>query len=687
MPELPQLHIDLNDTSRDDFPLEREWLVTNGLGGYASSTIHNLMSRRYHGLLVANMLHGRTVLIPRLDEIVCKGQQTARLNTVEFKDKSSLGDARQILRSFHIDGRTPVWRYGIGSTVIEKRIVMPHGHNGVCVSYAVLQGDPVALQVRAFVDFRQPHDSLSHTLDWTFATTVADRYTDVRTSEKMPPLRMAMTAAGGWARFKEDPQNSPGIYYRIEDERGHDSCADMFSPGVFELRIGSDETVYFLAGTDPSLSIFDQPPADLFAEEARRQETLICNMEDHAPLDDFSRQLVLAADQFIAQPKMDPVKAAETKINTQLVSIMAGYHWFTDWGRDTMIALEGLVLCTRRWDEAGAILRTFARYTHEGLIPNLFPEGHRDALYHTVDATLWFFHAIDRYVSITGDHSLLEELYPLLEDILAKHFRGTLFNIRMDDDGLLTQGAEGYQLTWMDAKVENWVVTPRRGKPVEIQGLWYNALSLMAEWAGLLERDADVYRQAAARCKESFDARFWCADAQHLFDVVDTPQGRDDPSLRPNQIFALSLKYPVLEKEKWKAVVDCVREYLWTPYGLRSLDQGHADYKAHYRGDLWARDAAYHQGMVWSWLIGPFLNAWCRVYEDPAEALDMLGSFETHLTEAGIGSISEIFDGDYPHYPRACIAQAWSVAEVLRCHLKLKAALEGCEVDGVGHKS
>jgi predicted glycogen debranching enzyme len=384
---------------------------------------------------------------------------------------------------------------------------------------------------------------------------------------------------------------------------------------------------------------------------------------------------VLAADSFVVTPGRAEDAVRARAAGDEARSVIAGYHWFTDWGRDTMISLEGLTLATGRQLEAGYILRTFARHVRDGLIPNLFPEGDREGLYHTADATLWFFHALDRYLAATGDRLTLELLLPTLLDIVDHHIKGTRFGIGVDpDDGLLRQGAEGYQLTWMDAKVDDWVVTPRRGKAVELNALWYNALRLAERWAGEVQgADGQLLARRMAdhaeRARESFNRRFWYEEGGHLYDVVDGEQG-DDPACRPNQVFAVSLPHPILDRERWEPVVRTVRDRLWTPVGLRSLAPGHPDYKPTYDGDLRSRDAAYHQGTVWAWLIGPFVDAWLKVHpEDPGSARRFLSGFESHLGEACIGSISEIFDAEEPYTPRGCVAQAWSVAEVLRAWL------------------
>jgi predicted glycogen debranching enzyme len=354
-------------------------------------------------------------------------------------------------------------------------------------------------------------------------------------------------------------------------------------------------------------------------------------------------------------------------------SVIAGYHWFTDWGRDTMISLEGLTLATGRYVEAGWVLRTFAHYIRDGLIPNFFPDGKSEGVYHTADATLWYFHALGRYLAHTGDTATLEAVLPGLREILEKHVSGTRFHIRVDpEDGLLSQGAEGYQLTWMDAKVDDWVVTPRRGKAVEINALWYNALCLMEAWLNQLGEplEAQKISQRAHRVRESFNRRFWNAAEGFLFDVVDGERG-EDAACRPNQILAISLTHPVLDPLRWNAVLDVVRARLLTPVGLRSLSPEHEDYKARYFGDLRARDAAYHQGTVWAWLIGPFIDAWLKTHpEDQEGARKCIAGLLPHLDEACVGSISEVFDAEAPFTPRGCIAQAWSVAEVLRCWVK-----------------
>jgi predicted glycogen debranching enzyme len=424
-------------------------------------------------------------------------------------------------------------------------------------------------------------------------------------------------------------------------------------------------------------------PNETFAWERERRRRLV-SQANAALREGFPAELVLSADAFIFTPvgrKADVARAQA--FGDEIRSVIAGYHWFTDWGRDTMISLEGLTLATGRPSEAAWILRTFAHYVRDGLIPNMFPEARDAGLYHTADATLWFFHALDRYVATTGDRATLRHVLPTLREIVRRHMSGTRFGIGVDPaDGLLRQGAEGYQLTWMDAKVDDWVVTPRRGKAVEINALWHNALRLLERWLGEEGEAAEARAagEAADLARASFNRRFWNDGAGHLFDVVDGEKG-DDPTCRPNQIFAVSLPNPVLDQSRWEAVVEICRRELVTPVGLRSLAPGHADYKEKYFGNLRARDASYHQGTVWAWLIGPFVDAWLKLHpDDPGSGRRFLEGFSAHLDEACIGSISEIFDAGEPFAPRGCIAQAWSVAEVLRCWVKTQPVAPADEV-------
>ena len=463
-------------------------------------------------------------------------------------------------------------------------------------------------------------------------------------------------------------------FYRVEARRGYDSQGVLWSPVRFKAALRPELGVTFSASTESWETISSLSPEDALAADVERKSHLFTAAPTEAQAG-LGSELVLAADQFMIVPTCRIEEAARAQAAGEEVrTVIAGYHWFTDWGRDTMISLEGLSLTTGRYHEARWLLRTFGQHMRDGLIPNLFPEGEKEGLYHTVDATLWMFHALDRYLEATGDRETLSVMLPVLTEIVAAHLRGTRFGIGVDpNDGLLRQGAEGYQLTWMDAKVGDWVVTPRRGKAVEINALWYNALSLLVRWLNEEEKDGGqvtAIAHNAERARRSFNERFWYSEGGYLYDVIDGDNG-NDAACRPNQLIAISLKYPILDENKWELVLKKVIDDLITPLGLRTLSPSHPDYKSKYDGDLRSRDAAYHQGTVWAWLIGPFIDAWMRVYpSDATAARKFLTAFDSHLNDACIGSISEIFDAEESYHPRGCISQAWSVAEVLRCWVK-----------------
>ncbi|HEY1381432.1 MAG TPA: amylo-alpha-1,6-glucosidase, partial [Gemmataceae bacterium] len=531
----------------------------------------------------------------------------------------------------------------------------------------------VRLKLRPSVHFRGYEEPVSKPLADAYSITVVNERGELSIpGSPYPPLRFRLFAEE--AAFTVQQRKFVELLYRIEESRGYEFRGEQWTPGYFRADLAADHPVTLAASTESWAAITAIPPWDCRTAEMERRDMLLIAAPP-AAREGMGAELVLAADQFLFTPAGRAEGAARARARGDEVrSIIAGYHWFTDWGRDTMISLEGLTLCTGRQHEAGYILRTFAHYVRDGLIPNYFPDGQNEGVYHTADATLWFFHALHRYLHDTDDRATLRHILPVLRDIVAHHLRGTRFNIGVDPaDGLLKQGAPGYQLTWMDAKVGDWVVTPRRGKAVEIDALWYNALKLIEGWVREEHGDAAAaeYAEWAAKCRESFNKRFWYAAGGYLYDVVDAESGGDDASFRPNQIFAISLDHPVLDEDKWKPVLEAVKAKLLTPVGLRSLAPGSPDYKPQYYGDLRARDAAYHQGTVWAWLIGPFIDAWLKVYPDRlAEARGFLEGFQHHLGEACLGSISEVFDAEPPFTPRGCIAQAWSVAEVLRCWVK-----------------
>jgi predicted glycogen debranching enzyme len=545
--------------------------------------------------------------------------------------------------------------------------------NTVHLTYELLAGaDRVTLALRPSVNFRAQELPVSEPLGAPYAFHAAEGHYELSLGgSAVPPLRLRLTASE--AAFTFRPTRLDNVLYPVEESRGYQPRGDLWSPGSFEVTLHAGEPSTLIASSESVETMNVLKPAELLEAERGRRRRLLAMAGANAA-DPIAAELVLAADQFIITPAGRTQESARAHaFGDEVRTVIAGYHWFTDWGRDTMISLEGLTLTTGRHVEAGYILRTFAHYVRDGLIPNMFPEGEREGLYHTADATLWFFHAVDRYVAASGDRLTLALLYPTLKRIVDCHVRGTRFGIHVDGrDGLLVQGAPDVQLTWMDAKVDGWVVTPRRGKAVEINALWFNALRLMQRWAPEHGDEASAYGVRADQAEHSFNDRFWCPERQYLFDVVDAEGGGNDAKCRPNQLFAIALPNPVLARERWLPVMKVVRERLLTPVGLRSLAPGDRDYKARYFGDLRARDAAYHQGTVWGWLVGPFIDAWLKVYpNDAAGARQALEGFVPHLDQACVGSISEVFDAESPFTPRGCIAQAWSVAEVLRARVKL----------------
>jgi predicted glycogen debranching enzyme len=579
---------------------------------------------------------------------------------------------KPFITEFRLENQIPFWRYEVEDYVIEKHVLLLHGQNTVHVTYQLVSGPgDVELHMRPSLHFRPHEHTVGEPLDDHYTLTLKGRLYEVLAGDPYPPLRF--TAHGDAATFTHEGGQIREIGYQSESERGYHSIGSLWSPGYFGVKLQPRRTATLIASTEAWPTIMALSPEEARTSDAERRRRLLAVAHPKAQ-EGPAAELVMAADQFIITPAGRVEDAARARASGDEVrSVIAGYHWFTDWGRDTMISLEGLTITTGRHLEAGWILRTFGHYIRNGLIPNYFPDGQTDGLYHTADATLWFFHALDRYVEATNDRSTLILLLPKLREVIECHLRGTHYGIVVDHhDGLLRQGAEGYQLTWMDAKVDDWVVTPRRGKAVEINALWYNALRLMEGW--LLEEhgeeDAATIRAHADRARDSFNKRFWCERLNHLLDVVDGENG-DDDACRPNQVFAISLKHPVLAETYWGPVLDTVKARLLTPVGLRSLAANHPDYKARYFGDLRARDAAYHQGTVWGWLIGPFIDAWLKLHpDDKAGARKWLEGFLPHLNHGCIGSVSEVFDAEPPFTARGCIAQAWSVAEALRCWVK-----------------
>jgi len=654
-----------------DAHLMKEWLVTNGIGGYASGTVTGAITRRYHGLLIAALPNplGRMMMLNGLSERLRLPDGRAMYTGAEELAGIS-PEGTLAVSEFRLEAGLPVWRYEVEGFVLEKRLILPYRQNTVHVTYLLLSGKgTLRLGLRPALHFRS-HDALvSERRSAYYKLSVLEDQFEITGAADLPVLRLIVH--GPSTAFTFDRKETSLIPYRTERDRGYEWQGSLWSPGYFRADLSEGDRTTLVASTEEWDTIRALSPEGAFRAELDRRKLLRDAVPPQAQTGPAA-ELVLAADQFLITPvgrveDVTRMRASGDEIRT----VIAGYPWFTDWGRDTMISLEGLTLMTGRQNEAGWILRTFAHYVRDGLIPNMFPEGEREGLYHTADATLWFFHAIHRYVQITDDHVTLKLLLPKLVEIIEHHWNGTRFGIGMDPkDALLHQGQQGYQLTWMDAKVDDWVVTPRRGKAVEINALWYNALRLMEKWLKEEDQEATMHRmrETADHVRESFNLRFWYAQGGYLYDVVDAENGGNDDACRPNQILAISLDHPVLDEIRWKPVIDVVTDRLLTPVGLRSLAPGHPDYKARYYGDLRARDAAYHQGTVWAWLIGPYVDAWRKLNPGKeAEARQFLAGLLAHLNDACIGSVSEVFDAEAPYTPRGCVAQAWSVAEVLRC--------------------
>jgi predicted glycogen debranching enzyme len=656
--------------------MQHEWLVTNGLGGYASSTVTGVVSRRYHGLLVAALPApiGRMVVFNHVSEFLRFGpDEVVSLGDTEGLFHSSSSEP-EVFTGFRLEFGLPVWRFEVRGAVLEKRICLLHRQNTVHVNYRLLEHqerEPPRLEFRPAIEFRHQSAAVNEALAGPYQITkLEDRFEiSAPSSSWLPPLRLR--AHAGSVAFRIDEMTIHHVIYPSEEERGDPNQGKLWSPGIFALGFDDHNSATLIGSTESWEVINILRPDEAHAAAKIRRMRLLATV--HPELrDGFGADLALAADQFVSTPRGRVGESARAYAQGDDVrTVMAGYHWFADWGRDTMISLEGLTLLTGRSEDAKFILHTFSHYIRNGLIPNLIPEGatEQGGKYNAADATLWYFHALARYLDYTDDRLSLQILLPKLVDIAEHHFRGTDFNIHVDPaDGLLTQGEEGLQLTWMDAKAGDWVVTPRRGKAVEINALWFNALSFLSGWlrASGNESAADKYAGHAKRAAQSFNERFWNPDTGCLFDVIDGPHG-NEAKIRPNQVFAISLPHPVLTQDRWASVIRVVEEKLLTPVGLRTLSPGDPDYKPTYHGDRLTRDGAYHQGTVWPWLIGPFIDAWLKLHPgQKTEARKFLARFPDEMTTAGMGTLAEVFNANPPHLPRGCIAQAWSVAEVLR---------------------
>jgi predicted glycogen debranching enzyme len=649
---------------------KREWLVTNGIGGYASGTVAGTATRRYHGLLMAALQPpaGRTLLVSGLDESVRYLDSSYSLSTNRWISGFISPSGFLQIESFHLEGTKPVWRFALADAVLEKRVWMEQGANTTYVQYTLVRASgAVDLDGKVLVTYRDFHSTTRGT-GWQMKVTQIENGLRVDAFDGAVPFVMKSSNAS----FQPRQEWYRDYFLPAERVRGLDHTEDRLFAGQLHAHLEVGQSITLILSTDLNASLdVDQARA----AQSNHEWNLFQSWQKHyasissaSPNDEPSWfwQLVLAADQFIVKRPLPG--------NVDGLSVIAGYHWFGDWGRDTMVSLAGLTLSTGRMEIAAQILKSYAGFVDGGMLPNRFPDAGGVPEYNTVDATLWYFEAIRQYFSVTQDSKLLKELFPILVGIIDAHVRGTRYNIKVDPlDGLLFAGSPLVQLTWMDSKIGDWVVTPRIGKPVEINALWINALQTMAGFAKLLVRPSEGYEKLLAKATRNFE-KFWNAERNRCFDVIDVPNAPNDPALRPNQIFAVSLPFSPLSERQQKSVVDTCAQHLLTSFGLHSLAPSEYGYKGHCAGGARDRDSAYHQGTVWAWLLGPFALAHFRVYKDRDAARSFLNPLGRTIYTGGLGSIGEIFDGDPPHHPTGAIAQAWSVAELFRAWQLLSAA-------------
>jgi predicted glycogen debranching enzyme len=634
----------------------REWLETNGIGGFSSSTIVGLNTRRYHGLLTAATKPpvGRLVLLSKLEETLIIDGQRYDLSANEYPGVVH-PQGFQYQTGFRLDP-FPSFTYEIQGVRLEKSVFMVQGENTTVVQYDIFktQADKssYSLEIHPFIAFRDYHSTTHENGALNPHVETENGLTTIKPYEDLPALYFAHDAAaidtnGFWYR---------NFQYAVEQERGLDFAEDLFSPCAFTFDLNASARVSIIASTERRAS-----KADAYRKSELERRELLTGNPARSEANRLVTALTAAADQFIV---------ARERCKT----VIAGYHWFADWGRDTMIALPGLTLATGHPEIARSILAEYANHVDQGMLPNRFPDAGETPEYNTIDATLWFFEAVRSLLQYTNDYEFIREnLYAVLSDIVDWHVRGTRYNIHVDDDGLLYSGEPGVQLTWMDAKVGDWVVTPRHGKPVEIQALWYNALRVMEQ---LATKCKDVgakkkYAAMADKARTSFNKTFWNEEAGCLYDVINGKAR--DASIRPNQILSVSLTNSMVTSKRARSILSAVERELLTPRGLRTLSPTDANYIGRYEGDPRSRDGAYHQGTVWPWLMGPFITAYVKTFGRKVGqdfANEWLSQFQGHLSESCLGQVSEIFDGDAPHTPRGCVAQAWSVAELLRAAIE-----------------
>jgi len=672
--------------------LDHEWLVTNGIGGYASGSISGATTRSYHGLLVA-ALHPpveRTVMVTKVDEeMVLPDGRSFSLGMNEYQGGVIAPRGNVHLESVSLEGDIVYFLYRLTETLtLEKRVWMEYGQNTTYVQYMLRgtitpeSGNAAAtLTLIPFCLFRDYHATTKGASNWQFDVDSQGNRCQIRAFESAVPYQLI---ASPGASFTNTDVWYWRVFHRRDAERGLPDYEDVYQPGMFDITLFPGMRTTLVLSADAKLSEefggfqHEEAVTHAMMRHQRRIRQLLSvannaidNLQQHDPV---CARLVVAADQFIvARPDYaNAVANQPLKFTPDRKTIIAGYPWFTDWGRDSMIALPGLLLSTGRYSEARGLLKAFVSFAHNGLIPNRFPDNGEAPEYNTADATLWLFHALSRYLAITNDWTLLKELFPNLQSIIDWHIRGTDFGIGVDPaDGLLHAGVPGTQVTWMDAKVNDVVITPRCGKPVEINSLWYAALTSMEAWAVHLSIDATQYSQLRTQIRQNFAARFWNEETGYLYDVVDVDgvSGQNDASLRPNQLFAASLTHELLSEEHVTSMFQHVTNLLLTPFGLRSLSPNDPAYRSHFNGGLVERDSAYHQGAVWSWLIGPYVDVYLRIHNDKRALQPLLQPLIGQLWGACLGTVSEVAEPESPFTPGGCYAQAWSVAELLRCWL------------------
>ncbi len=687
------LYVGRDICSNVEAGLNREWLVTNGLGGYASGSILGATTRSYHGLLVAALRPPveRTVLVTKIDEEVeLHDRRLLKLGVNEYHDGTIDPQGNQYLDTVSLEGDIVCFTYQVQDNLkLQKRVWMEYGQNTTYAQYT-LRGiydeetshAPLTLRLLPFCLYRDYHSTTQGANDWHFLVENEGNSCRIRAYEGAAAFRLI---AGPSAQFTTTGYWYWHVLHRRDKERGLPDLEDVYQPGTFLLQITPGERVTLVLSAESDLqngfggSLHEETVMKAYTLHQLRIKQLLeiadRSTDNLAKRDPVRARLVMAADQFVvARPQStgNTADSLATRLSPDRKTIIAGYPWFTDWGRDSMISLPGLLLYTGRYSEARGLLKAFASFTHQGLIPNRFPDRSEAPEYNTADATLWMFHALHSYTTTTGDWSLLKELFPTLSDIIDWHLRGTAYGIHVDPkDGLLHAGEPGVQLTWMDAKVGDWVVTPRSGKPVEVNALWYCALYYMESWAVHLSIDALQYGQMRSQVSENFARRFWYEAGGYLYDVVDVDgkAGQNDASLRPNQLFAASLTHDLLSEEQTRSILQKVTDHLLTPMGLRTLSPDDPAYRNHFNGNQVQRDSAYHQGTVWPWLIGPYIDVHLHLYNDNAALLPLLQPLVRHLWDDCLGTICEVAEPEPPFVPGGCFAQAWSVAELLRAWL------------------